>query len=690
MLRCQWFVFSLLFCFGFCLLIELSSTPNLVAQEYVPQEYVPIEGQFYEYPSQQYYPEQIYPLQPQYELPQYQPPLYGDFPQNDYRIVPGVLLSEKVVPQIDQEAFNKTTEELKLLEKELGDLENDYDTLLAAKQKLSSELAANQVEMQERTAAAKKRIDEMIQATEKALAQKKELKSKLAKVNKQNTVLAKSLIEAEKLAIDLKKQTSKLSNEKSSLTKKFKNESAVGKQAQDKLQDKNNELEKQVTALKKTNGNLKKRARLLVKESESDKVKLGAMKSDLKEVFEEQKKLEKAYFKLTEQAAETERRLSESKKQNNALLTEVKDLRKKPAEFARQMSSLTANLDKFKSESNSLLAKNDKMSQKYKSLLAKNDTLSQQHKSLTTKNARLSSRVKELMKDSESSAEKIGKLMRRPELLERQLKETRGHIDQLKKSNKVYKEAHKSLDDQYDSLQSKNKTLNSRFDELSKENESLEQKLQERKLAFEAIKQQNAEFAEKLSSMNDKPTELAFENGRLNSIISSMKDQNKTMVESNENLNKRVVELAAESKELRDTNRSLTAEISKLKAEVKASAPSPSNDSSSNHSLELDAGVMESPAVNLAAGLDNIKAGLVAGGNATDSENKGSSIGFAASNITNTKKIAEPTADSNAAAEAIDVTNQTKPAQRNLPALYGLVALILALLCSAFAWSIRS
>jgi len=107
----------------------------LVAQEYVPQEYVPIYGQSYEfpqppqYPSQEYYPQQSYPLQSPY-----QPPVYNNLPQNDYRIVPGVLLSEKVIPQVDPKASDKATEELEVLEKELSALEGDYDTLLAAKQ----------------------------------------------------------------------------------------------------------------------------------------------------------------------------------------------------------------------------------------------------------------------------------------------------------------------------------------------------------------------------------------------------------------------------------------------------------------------------------------------------------------------------------------------------------------------------
>ena len=118
MSRFQKVVFLLLFCFGSYLNVNLSCTSNLVAQEYVPQEYLPIYGQSYEYPQSSEYPnldsfqESYYPLQPQY-----QPPLYDDLPQNDYRIVPGVLLSEKVVPQVDQEAFDKATEDLKLLEK---------------------------------------------------------------------------------------------------------------------------------------------------------------------------------------------------------------------------------------------------------------------------------------------------------------------------------------------------------------------------------------------------------------------------------------------------------------------------------------------------------------------------------------------------------------------------------------------
>ena len=160
MSRCQWFVYSLLFCFASYLNVNLNCTPTLVAQEYVPQEYAPQEyvpqepapqnyipqeyRPAYEYPSQQYYLQQSQPLQPQY-----QPPLYSNrLPQNDYRNVPGVLLSEKVIPQVNQEAFDKATKEMKLLEEELGNLENNYNTLLADKQKLSSELDARQTELQ--------------------------------------------------------------------------------------------------------------------------------------------------------------------------------------------------------------------------------------------------------------------------------------------------------------------------------------------------------------------------------------------------------------------------------------------------------------------------------------------------------------------------------------------------------------
>ena len=102
------------------------------------------------------------------------------------------------------------------------------------------------------------------------------------------------------------------------------------------------------------------------------------------------------------------------------------------------------------------------------------------------------------------------------------------------------------------------------------------------------------------------------------------------------------------------------------------------NDSSSNHSLKIDADVVDSSGV----------AGRV-GGTATEPESAGSSMGFAASNTTSANEVTGLTADSNAATESVD-TNRAKSALGNVPGLYGLVALILALLCSAFAWSIRS
>ena len=459
------------------------------------------------------------------------------------------------------------------------------------------------------------------------------------------------------------------------------------------------------------------------------------------------------------------------------------------------------------------------------------------------------------MDDSENSAEKIERLMKRPEVLKRQLKEARSHIDQLKKSNKVYKDANESLDGEYDSLLSKNKTLNSRLDKLSEENEStvekmtkelkmsdksaltmkdkveslsdkneklnkqydklvgqnaelkkevksigkenqslskeladakemaagtaeskmqlteardknaamlkqqeqlrkdlknsmassdqfksivfehqksielLEKKLQERNLAFDTIEKQNVEFAEKLSLMNERPKEDTSENDRLNSLMSSMKDQNKTLAETNEGLNDLMEELEAESKALRENNQSLTTEVSKLKAEINASLPeeeSSSNDSSNNHSLKLDAGVIDSAGVDLAAGIaagdfsdssgqlsgnvgaivnssgikaDSIpplsgldNAGLLAGGNVTESGSVDGSTGFAAGNTTsgNEGLLADP----NAATESVDTGSQigrgTATSIGNLPGLYGLVALILALLCGAFAWSIRN
>ena len=110
-----------------------SISSKLVAQDYVPNEYLPLyNGQSYElsqpltYPSQEYYPQQSYPLESfppvPVQMPQYLPPVYDSLPQGDYRIVPGVLMSETVEPQIDQqalvqqEALEKATEELKLLE----------------------------------------------------------------------------------------------------------------------------------------------------------------------------------------------------------------------------------------------------------------------------------------------------------------------------------------------------------------------------------------------------------------------------------------------------------------------------------------------------------------------------------------------------------------------------------------------
>ena len=103
---------------------RMSNSSELVAQDYVPQEYSPIyNGQSYElsqplpYPSQQSYPQQSYPLQSfspvPAQAPQYQPPVYNSLPQDGYQIVPGVILSETVVPQVDQQA----QEQLETLQK---------------------------------------------------------------------------------------------------------------------------------------------------------------------------------------------------------------------------------------------------------------------------------------------------------------------------------------------------------------------------------------------------------------------------------------------------------------------------------------------------------------------------------------------------------------------------------------------
>lgn len=98
----------------------------------------------------------------------------------------------------------------------------------------------------------------------------------------------------------------------------------------------------------------------------------------------------------------------------------------------------------------------------------------------------------------------------------------------------------------------------------------------------------------------------------------------------------------------------------------------------SNHSLKLDTGIVDSPEV----------AGR-AGRTATEPESAGGSMGFVASNTTSPNEVTGLTADSMAATESVD-TSRARSLLGNVPGLYGLVALILALLCSAFAWSIRS
>jgi len=266
--RRQRVVFLLLFCFGSFLNFGSSKSSNLFAQEYVPQEYIPYNGQSYElsqpvpYPTQGYYPQQSYPLESvapvPTQVPQYQPPVYDSLPQDDYRIVPGVLLSETVEPQVDRQAFEqqetlkKTNEKLKLLEQDLESLRTDYDALLIEKQKLSSELDAKQAVMQASDETTAKQRDQL----KVAGAQKKALESRIA-------TLEDARDEARDRAEELKKQTSKLANENSTSAKKFKGEMAIAKKMRVELRNKNQELGEQIATLTKTNDALNKKTKVL-------------------------------------------------------------------------------------------------------------------------------------------------------------------------------------------------------------------------------------------------------------------------------------------------------------------------------------------------------------------------------------------------------------------------------------------
>ena len=180
--------------------------------------------------------------------------------------------------------------------------------------------------------------------------------------------------------------------------------------------------------------------------------------------------------------------------------------------------------------------------------------------------------------------------------------------------------------------------------------------------------EKNATMLELQEQLRKDLDELTARNAAKDEKINGLEQANATFETSIADLKKRY----ADTKEMRMQNELLKKELQerKLASEI--------NDTLSNHSLKLDTGIVDSPEV----------AGR-AGRTATEPESAGGSMGFVASNTTSPNEVTGLTTDSMAATESVD-TSRARSLLGNVPGLYGLVALILALLCSAFAWSIRS